>query len=98
MYMKLVGIAIKLMGMVGITKGQDKVLHVIAGLAVTSVVAYFFGVGYGLLAGFIAGVGKEMFDEYRVIKGKRAAKGDFFDLYATLAGTVFAGGLIVAFS
>lgn len=74
---------------------QDKGCHFIAGFVITLTVgfiAYYAGAeypqGYGVLAGFIAGVAKEAKDQIDY----RGA--DFFDFFATIAGTFF-GGLVV---
>lgn len=72
---------------------KDKGCHFIAGFVITFIVgliAYYVGVdypqGHGVLAGVLAGVGKEVYDLY--------SKFDFYDIISTWAGT-FVGGAIV---
>ena len=78
---------------------RDKILHVIAGFVITlfvGFIAYYlcyeYPQGYGILAGVLAGVGKEAFDEYRY------GGADFFDLFATIVGVFFGGALVVLFT
>jgi len=75
---------------------KDKVLHVVAGFVITlsvGFIAYYLGYeypqGYGVLAGALAGVAKEAFDEYRY------GGADFFDFFATIVGVFFGGALVV---
>lgn len=66
----------------------DKVYHFVAGFIISIAVVLFTGLAWaGLIAGFLAGLFKELYDQYSY-KG-----GDFFDFFATLAGT-FAGVII----
>ena len=69
---------------------QDKILHLIAGFIITAIVGLAFGsVAYGLIAGFVAAVGKEIYD-YKV-----NGVYDFFDMFATLLGAFVGGALVV---
>lgn len=75
---------------IGIDKGQDKVLHLLAGFVITTIIGLLFGhVVYGLIAGFVAAVGKEVYD-YKV-----NGVYDFFDMFATLLGAFVGGALVV---
>ena len=89
---------------IGIKSHQDKVLHVIAGGAITLIVgfiAFFAGAeypqSYGILAGAITGVAKEAVDEYNFRRGRHPEGANFFDIFWTLVA-VFFGGLIVTLS
>ena len=68
---------------------KDKIYHTIAGFIITLIVGLYFGVGYGLIMGALAGVAKEAYDEYSY----RGA--DFFDFFATLLGTFLGGAIVV---
>ena len=59
----------------------DKLYHFAAGFIIAVGVTFFYDPVYGLVAGVVAGVLKEAVDEYRY----RGA--DFFDMFATVAGT-----------
>ena len=66
---------------------QDKKLHLLAGI----VIAIIFGWQnplIGLGAGFLAGVGKELYDEYDY------GGFDKYDMFATWAGAVLGAGLV----
>lgn len=62
--------------------GKDKTCHFIGGFIIAIAVAYFLNPLYGLVAGVSVGVLKEAMDEYRY------GGADFFDLFATILGTV----------
>ena len=68
-----------LMDKVGITRGQDKVLHALAGFIVGAVSMYLFGV-YSIALVLLAGISKEAYDYYDY------GKFDVFDLIATILG------------
>ena len=82
----------ELLAKAGITKGQDKILHAVAGLVITLVVGLLFGIVYGLISGAVAGVLKEAHDEYDYYGA------DFFDFFATLIGVFLGGAIVVAFT
>ena len=72
----------ELLTKVGITKGQDKVLHFIAGLGLGVVGQVLFPESLWMISPVIGfGVGKEIWDRY---KGKTGF--DFFDMFATIFG------------
>lgn len=59
-----------------------------AGFIIAAIVTIPFGLGWGIIAGLLAGLFKEMYDEYKY-KGA-----DFFDFFATIFGT-FLGAIII---
>ena len=78
---------------------NDKGCHFIVGFVITLIVgliAYYVGVdypqGYGVLAGVVAGVGKEAVDLYRYDKF------DYLDMFVTFIGSFFGGLLVVIVS
>ena len=78
-----------LMAKVGITRGQDKVLHAGAGFIIGVVFMVILpNTMYPVIAVIIAGVGKELYDYYDY------GEFDFFDMFATLLGGVV--GIMVA--
>lgn len=84
----------ELLTKVGITKGQDKVLHFIAGLGLGVVGQVLFPESVFMLITVIAGaIGKELYDEF-----VKDTYFDFFDMFATLLGGavgIMAYGLIL---
>ena len=64
--------------------GIDKLYHFIAGFIIALVITYYFAPFYGLLAGYVAGTLKELWDEYSY------GGGDVFDFFATALGSIFA--------
>ncbi len=79
----------ELLTKIGITKSQDKVLHILAGLIITIAVGFALTVSHGVLAGVIAGLAKELYDQYDY-NGF-----DFLDLLATYAGVCIGGAVVV---
>ena len=74
----------ELLTKVGITRGQDKVLHFIAGLCLGVVGQVSFPESILMLLPVAVGaVGKELYDE--LVKDTYF---DFFDMFATLLGGV----------
>ena len=67
---------------------KDKGCHLIAGFVITLIVGFLTSVEYGILAGAIAGVGKEVYDYYDY------GTFDNRDLFFTVVGTII-GGLIL---
>ncbi len=78
-----------LLSVLGITKAQDKVIHFLAGYTVTAIIGFAISLEYGILAGVMAGVLKEVYDEYKY--GGFDAK----DLISTLIGVVVGGVVVV---
>ena len=74
-----------------ISSSYDKVCHFVAGLIISAVAAFFGGVMIGLAAGFIAGLGKEAYDQY----SENGSGANFFDFFSTLLGTVIGSILTV---
>lgn len=62
---------------------SDKIFHILAGFVIGFAVFNFYGSAYALISVIVAGVGKELYDEY--IGGSGF---EFFDLFATLIGGV----------
>lgn len=78
---------------VGITKGQDKVLHFGVGFTVGLVLAIFVSPSIGAIVGAVLGLAKELYDQYKYDGF------DFFDLFTTIFGAwtgIFAYGLFIA--
>lgn len=67
---------------------KDKGCHLIAGFVITLIVGFLTSVEYGILAGAITGVGKEVYDYYDY------GTFDNRDLFFTVVGTII-GGLIL---
>ena len=74
---------------------KDKILHFIAGITVSLLVVLIYyciteGINalIGLFAGFLAGIGKELYDEYDY------GGFDKYDMFATWAGSLLGAGLI----
>ena len=74
---------------------KDKILHFIAGITVSlgAVLIYYCiteGINalIGLVAGFLAGIGKELYDEYDY------GGFDKYDMFATWAGTIISIGVV----
>ena len=74
----------ELMYKIGITKGQDKVLHFLAGFVVgvfgMFLLPYDF-IPYPVVAVVAVAVGKEVYDKYI-----KKTYFDFFDMFATICG------------
>ena len=70
---------IDVLSVLGITRGQDKVLHFIAGFIVGAVGMLLFG-GFSVIAVIAVAIGKELYDEFKY------GGFDFFDMFATLVG------------
>lgn len=63
----------------------DKLIHFLVGFLIAENISLLTGFfGYGLIAGFTAGFGKELWDSRNGGSGF-----DFFDLWATVVGTIF---------
>ena len=77
---------------IGITRGQDKVLHVIAGFITGVVVTIVFGGAIGFLAGFAVAIGKELYDKF--YDGVVDYFDMFFTLFASTIGVMLVGGLL----
>ncbi len=84
----MMSILYDLLSVLGITKAQDKVLHFLAGFIITALIGFAISLEYGILAGVMAGVLKEIYDEYKY------GGFDSKDLIATLIGVV-SGALVV---
>lgn len=67
---------------VGITKGQDKIIHFIAGFVIALVSSLIFGDEVGIIAGCLSAIAKEGYDYYDY------GKFDFFDMFVTMLGAV----------
>lgn len=80
------------MAKVGITRGQDKVLHWIAGFITGVVVTLVFGGAIGFLAGFGVALGKELYDKF--YNGVVDYFDMFFTLMASVIGVMLVGGLL----
>lgn len=74
----------KILSKVGITSNQDKILHFGTGFVIAVVLSIVVSPLVGLIAGVIVGVGKELDDQYKY------GGFDFFDMFATIAGTALA--------
>ena len=74
---------------------KDKILHFIAGITVSLLVVFIYyciteciNALIGLVAGFLAGIGNELYDEYDY------GGFDKYDMFATWAGSLLGAGLI----
>ncbi|MGD2065747.1 MAG: hypothetical protein PVI43_01075 [Candidatus Bathyarchaeota archaeon] len=79
----------EIMTKVGITRYQDKVLHVIAGMFMGAVSQ--LSVPRSIIPIFVAiliAIGKELYDKYI-----KKTYFDFFDMFATIAG-IFVGAVV----
>ena len=74
----------ELMSKIGITKGQDKILHLLAGFVVgvfgMFLLPYDF-IPYPVVALVVIAIGKELYDKYI-----KKTYFDFFDMFATIVG------------
>lgn len=66
---------------------EDKKLHLLAGLGIAIIFGWHNPL-IGLATGFLAGIGKELYDEYDY------GGFDKYDMFATWAGTVLGAGLV----
>ena len=74
---------------------MDKIYHFVAGFLITAIIVFTVGPEIGLAAGITAGILKEGYDKFI-----KKTKFDFFDLYATIFGSViglFVGQFIVLY-
>lgn len=82
----------ELMTRIGITRGQDKVLHMIGGFIIGAVITYIVGGAIGFLVGFGVALAKELYDKYN------DGTVDYFDMFFTLLsavlGVMLIGGLL----
>jgi len=62
---------------------QDKGCHFIAGFMIAVITVLFFGSPWGMVAGILAGILKEMWDEYKY------KNYDTEDMMFTFAGAIF---------
>ena len=67
--------------------GYDKILHLLAGLGIAIIFGWHNPL-IGLFAGFLAGIGKELYDEYDY------GGFDKYDMFATWAGTIISIGVV----
>lgn len=67
----------------------DKKLHLISGASIALVIGLMFGFTEGLIASFIAGVAKEVYDSFGY------GTPDIYDMFYTWAGSVI--GVTLAF-
>lgn len=81
-----------LMAKVGITKGQDKVLHFVAGFGIVAVLFFVFEDYIAFFAMLFFAFWKEVYDKY-----VKKTEINFFDFFATLLGGMvglFSAGLL----
>ena len=67
--------------------GYDKKLHLLAGLGIAIIFGWHNPL-IGLATGFLAGIGKELYDEYDY------GGFDKYDMFATWAGSLLGAGLV----
>jgi len=65
-----------------VSKGQDKICHFLIGATIAIIVTLLSEPLYGVIAGVVVGLIKELYDHYTYDLF------DFFDLFATVAGAV----------
>lgn len=67
----------------------DKVYHFIAGLLIALTVTLLYSSPiYGVIAGSVAGLLKELYDEFYAVFNLPQNRFDFFDLFATILGSL----------
>ena len=82
----------RLINRVGITHGQDKVLHFAIGFIVGIVLSLLVSPVVAVCTGALLAVGKELYDRYMTW----SANFDFFDMFVTILGT-FIGTMTYGF-
>lgn len=70
-----------LMAKLGITRGQDKILHFVAGFMIVAMLFFVFADYIAFLVMLFVAFGKELYDKY--IKKTEI---NFFDFFVTLLG------------